>query len=202
MESICDDIDFSAENFPFMDWREGTVLGVPARVMRISFSGELSYEINVQANYGRYIWDKVTEVGKPYNVTHYGTESMHVLRAEKGFIIVGQDTDGSITPYDANMGWAVNTKKPFPFLGQRALLRSDTVRDNRKELVGLLTEDPQKVLKEGTQLVSTEGENAMQGHVTSSYMSPVLAVRSQWPWLKMALSAWARRFTPSRCRVK
>lgn len=174
MESICDDIDFSAENFPFMDWREGTVLGVPARVMRISFSGELSYEINVQANYGRYIWDKVTEAGKPYNVTHYGTESMHVLRAEKGFIIVGQDTDGSITPYDANMGWAVNTRKPYPFLGQRALLRSDTVRENRKELVGLLTEDPAYVLKEGTQLVGSEDSVAMLGHVTSSYRSPVL----------------------------
>ncbi|MEZ5535782.1 MAG: sarcosine oxidase subunit alpha family protein [Thiolinea sp.] len=174
MEQICDDIDFSAENFPFMDWREGTVLGVPARVMRISFSGELSYEINVQANYGRYIWDKVTEIGRQYNVTHYGTESMHVLRAEKGYIIVGQDTDGSITPQDANMGWAVSTNKTYPFLGQRALSRSDSMRPDRKQLVGLYTQDPQKVLPEGAQLVNAEGDNAMIGHVTSSYMSPIL----------------------------
>ncbi len=174
MEQICEDIDFSAENFPFMDWRAGTVLGVPARVMRISFSGELSYEINVQANYGRYLWDKVTEAGQKYNVTHYGTESMHVLRAEKGYIIVGQDTDGSLTPHDANMGWAVNTGKPYPFLGQRSLLRSDTVREDRKQLVGLHTQDPQTVLPEGAQLVNAESDKAMIGHVTSSYMSPIL----------------------------
>ncbi|MEZ5477573.1 MAG: sarcosine oxidase subunit alpha family protein [Thiolinea sp.] len=174
MEQVCTDIDFSAEAFPFMDWREGTVLGVPARVMRISFSGELSYEINVQANYGRYIWDRISELGKQWEVTHYGTESMHVLRAEKGYIIVGQDTDGSITPHDANMSWAVNTNKSYPFLGQRSLSRSDTVRAGRKQLVGLLTSDPQRVLPEGCQLTNAADDKAMIGHVTSSYMSPTL----------------------------
>ncbi len=174
MEMICDDIDFSVENFKFMDWRAGTVLGVPARVMRISFSGELSYEINVQANYGRYIWDKVMEIGQQWGITPYGTETMHVLRAEKGFIIVGQDTDGSITPYDANMAWAVKLGKAYPFLGERSLTRSDTQRPNRKQLVGLLTADPQVVLREGCQLVNAEDDTVMLGHVTSSYMSPTL----------------------------
>ena len=175
MEKVCDDIDFSADNFKFMDWREGTVLGVPARVMRISFSGELAYEINVQANYGRYIWDQVMDIGQEWAITPYGTETMHVLRAEKGFIIVGQDTDGSVTPYDANMGWAVKTNKDYPFIGQRAFSRSDTAREDRKQLVGLLTQDdPKKVLPEGCQLVGESDSNAMIGHVTSSYMSPIL----------------------------
>jgi len=174
MEKICSDIDFSVEAFPFMDWREGTVLGVPARVMRISFSGELSYEINVQANYGRYIWDQVHEIGQAWNITPYGTESMHVLRAEKGYIIVGQDTDGSITPHDAGMGWAVARNKPYPFIGLRSLSRSDTARADRKQLVGLLTADPDTVLPEGCQLVRHPEDSAMLGHVTSSYHSPTL----------------------------
>lgn len=174
IEKLCSDIDFSAKAFPFMDWREGTVAGLPARVMRISFSGELSYEINVPANYGRYIWEQVMEAGKEWAITPYGTETMHVLRAEKGYIIVGQDTDGSITPHDANMSWAVSLNKPYPFLGQRALSRSDTARPNRKQLVGLLTQDPQKVLPEGCQLVTLASDSAMIGHVTSSYLSPIL----------------------------
>jgi len=174
MEKLCKDVDFSAANFPFMDWREGTVCGVPARIMRISFSGELSYEINVQANYGRFLWDSVMEAGEEFNITPYGTESMHVLRAEKGYVIVGQDTDGSVTPYDANMAWAVSLNKSYPFLGQRALTRSDTARAGRKQLVGLLTDDPNKVLNEGCQLVAETGSKAMIGHVTSSYFSPVL----------------------------
>ncbi len=174
LEQACPDIDFSADKFPFMDWRAGTVFGVPARVMRISFSGELSYEINVQANYGRYIWDKVAELGQPWHITPYGTESMHVLRAEKGYIIVGQDTDGSVTPYDANHGWAVANNKAYPFLGLRALSRSDTAREGRKQLVGLLTTDPNVVLPEGAQLVNAEASQKMIGHVTSSYFSPIL----------------------------
>jgi len=91
-----------------MQWRQGVVCGVDARIMRISFSGELAYEINVEANYGRYIWDQVAIAGEKWNITPYGTESMHVLRAEKGYIIVGQDTDGSMTPMDVNMSWILS----------------------------------------------------------------------------------------------
>ena len=90
--------------------------GVDARIMRISFSGELAYEINVEANYGRYIWDQVVIAGEKWNITPYGTESMHVLRAEKGYIIVGQDTDGSMTPMDVNMSWILAKDKPFSYV--------------------------------------------------------------------------------------
>ena len=103
LAQVCDDIDLDQDAFQFMDWRDGTVAGVQARVFRISFTGELSYEINVPAQYGRYLWEALIAAGEEFDITPYGTETMHVLRAEKGFIIVGQDTDGSMTPADMNM---------------------------------------------------------------------------------------------------
>jgi sarcosine oxidase subunit alpha len=171
---VCQDIDLTSDQFGFMDWRNGTVAGVAARVFRISFTGELSFEINVPANYGRHIWEALIEAGKEFDITPYGTETMHVLRAEKGFIIVGQDTDGSMTPADMNMDWIVGKNKAFSFIGQRSLSRSDTLRDNRKQLVGLKTIDPTIVLPEGAQIVNDPKQPipmAMQGHVTSSYYS-------------------------------
>ena len=172
VKALCRDIDFSADSFPFMSSREGTVAGVPARVVRISFSGELAYEVNVSANAARHVWSALMDAGKAYGITPYGTEAMHVLRAEKGFIIVGQDTDGSVTPNDLGMQWIVAKSKDF--LGRRSLMRSDTVRADRKQLVGLLTEDPAEVLPEGGQIVTDANAPLpipMLGHVTSSYFS-------------------------------
>ncbi|MFC3024414.1 sarcosine oxidase subunit alpha family protein [Vibrio zhugei] len=138
------DMDLSADNFKFMDWREGNVAGVPARIFRISFTGELSYEINVQANYARYVWDKLFEHGDKYDLTPYGTETMHILRAEKGFIITGQDTDGSMTPHDLGMSWCVGMKKPFSFIGKRGMALEANARPARKQLVGLKTVNPKR----------------------------------------------------------
>ncbi len=177
LAKLCTDIDLSKDAFKFMDWRDGTVAGVPARVFRISFSGELAYEVNVDASYGNYVWNELMKAGKEFDITPYGTETMHVLRAEKGFIIVGQDTDGSVTPFDLDMAWAVGMKKPYSFLGKRSLARSDTSRTDRKQLVGLLPEDPNVVLKEGAQLINTSDITPpvpMLGHVTSSYFSAFL----------------------------
>ena len=174
---VCQDIDLSNEAFAFMDWRDGTVAGVKARVFRISFTGELSYEVNVPAHYGRHIWQALIEAGEEFSMTPYGTETMHVLRAEKGFIIVGQDTDGSMTPADMNMDWVVGKKKTFSFIGKRSLQRSDTLRENRKQFVGLKTVDGQAVLPEGAQVVFDAKQKipmSMQGHVTSSYYSAYL----------------------------
>jgi sarcosine oxidase subunit alpha len=174
LAKVCDDIDLSNESFAFMDWRDGTVAGVGARVFRISFTGELSYEINVPAHYGRHIWEALIAAGEEFDITPYGTESMHVLRAEKGFIIVGQDTDGSMTPADMNMDWVVGKNKTFSFIGKRSLSRSDSVRENRKQLVGLKTLNGKDVLPEGAQVVfdpKQEIPMSMQGHVTSSYYS-------------------------------
>ncbi|WP_343559249.1 sarcosine oxidase subunit alpha [Kiloniella sp. b19] len=176
MEELCSDIDFSQDAFPFMTMREGTVAGVPARVFRISFTGDLSYEINVRNWHGLHVWKACMEAGKKYDITPYGTETMHVLRAEKGFIIVGQDTDGTQTPQDLGMDWIVSKKKG-DFVGRRSFAREDTAREGRKQLVGLITENPKEVLTEGAQLTN-ERDHAlpapMLGHVTSSYWSPNL----------------------------
>jgi sarcosine oxidase subunit alpha len=176
LQKVCDDVDLANEAFPFMSWRSGTVAGVPARVMRISFSGEMSFEVNVPSHAGAHVWQALMEAGKEFDITPYGTETMHVLRAEKGYIIVGQETDGSVSPYDLGMGGMVSKTKDF--LGRRSLTRSDTAREDRKQLVGLMTDDAELVLPEGTQL--TEQSKAspppvpMIGHVTSSYHSPTL----------------------------
>ena len=177
LAKLCADIDLSPDSFKFMDWRAGTVHGLPVRVFRISFSGELSYELNVESGYGRALWEAVMAAGAEFDITPYGTETMHVLRAEKGFIIVGQDTDGSMSPMDLDMAWAVGMKKPFSFLGKRSLSRSDTAREGRKQLVGLLPEDPASVLVEGAQIMESPtvgAQNQMLGHVTSSYHSAFL----------------------------
>jgi sarcosine oxidase, subunit alpha len=168
------DFDLSNENFSFMDWKQMTVAGVPARVFRISFTGELSFEINVQANYGMHVWEKLIEAGAKYDLTPYGTETMHILRAEKGFIITGQDTDGSMHPYDLGMGWCVSNQKPFSFIGKRGMNREDCVRENRKQLVGLKTTNPKDVIPEGAQAVLNPDAPIpipMEGHITSSYWS-------------------------------
>ena len=172
LEQVCEQVDLSSASFPFLSFREGVVAGVPARVFRISFSGELGFEINVNANAAQGVWDAIWEAGQEYGITAYGTEAMHVLRAEKGFIIVGQDTDGSVTPIDLGMNWIVSKKKDF--IGRRSLARADTKREDRKQLVGLLTSDPARVLPEGAQLVANPDEPlpaTMIGHVTSSYWS-------------------------------
>ncbi len=172
------DIELGAVAFPFMTWREGEVAGMPARVARVSFSGELAYEINVAAFLGAPMWEAVLAAGAPLGLTPYGTESMHVLRAEKGFVIVGQDTDGTVTPHDLGMSWIVRTDDS-DFIGKRSLRRPDSARSDRKQLVGLLPVDPGRWLPEGSQVVSPEHAGAappvpMLGHVTSSYRSPVL----------------------------
>ncbi len=177
---LAPDVDLSAEAFPFMAFRETTLAsGIPARICRISFSGELAYEINVSAWYGLAVWEQVHAAGQPYGITPYGTETMHVLRAEKGYIIVGQDTDGTVTPQDAGMSWVVSKQKDF--IGKRSHSRADTARTDRKQLVGLLPADRTTRLPEGTQLVAPDvpitpetGPVPMLGHVTSSYHSPAL----------------------------
>lgn len=175
LRRICRDVDLDDAAFPFMSYREGTVAGVRARIFRISFSGERSYEVNVPAADALKVWEAVFDAGRDLGVAPYGTETMHVLRAEKGFVIVGQDTDGSVTPIDLGMSGMVAKTKDF--LGRRSLSRSDTARDDRKELVGLLTDDPQAVLAEGAQILDAPAITIpapMQGHVTSSYWSPTL----------------------------
>ena len=171
LSELTTDIDPDKDAFPFMSWRDGHVAGLPARVARVSFTGEPSFEISVPAGYGLSLWTALTHAGQRYGITPFGTEAMHVLRAELGFIIPGQETDGTVTPIDLGMEWIVSRGKDF--IGKRSLDRADTAREDRKQLVGLLTDNHEDVLPEGGQIVETVTGRPMRmiGHVTSSYFS-------------------------------
>jgi sarcosine oxidase subunit alpha len=166
-------MDVSKETLPFMQWADGTLGGFPVRVYRISFSGELSYEIATPASYGRAFWDALLAAGEEFGMMPYGTEGLHILRAEKGFIMIGDETDGTIIPQDLNLGWAISKKKE-DYLGKRAQERSHMTDPNRWKLVGLETLDG-SVLEDGAHAIA-EGRNAngqrnTQGRVTSTYWS-------------------------------
>jgi sarcosine oxidase subunit alpha len=168
-------IAVDAASFPFMAIREGLVAGVRARVCRISFSGELAFEIHAPSWYGLPLWEAVMVAGESLNITPYGTGALHVLRAEKGYPIIGQETDGTVTPQDLGMSWIVSKKKSF--VGQRSHRRSDATRPDRKHLVGLLPVDGKQLLPEGAQVVLQADGAApkkLVGHVTSSYRSATL----------------------------
>ncbi|MDB5488597.1 MAG: sarcosine oxidase, alpha subunit family [Reyranella sp.] len=166
-------IDLDPKAFPHMSVRVGTICGVPCRLFRVSFTGELGFEINVPAGYGRAVWEAIHARGAEYGITPYGTETMHVLRAEKGFIMVGQETDGTVSPDDLGLSGMISKAKP-DFVGKRSLARPDLTAKGRKQLVGLLTENPSVVLHEGAQIVADPRQPIpmrMLGHVTSSYDS-------------------------------
>jgi sarcosine oxidase subunit alpha len=174
---VAPSLDLARDAFGFMTWHDAVIAGVAGRVFRISFSGELAYELNVPSWHGLALWEAVMAVGEPLGITPYGTEAMHVLRAEKGYPIIGQETDGTTTPQDLGMGALVSTKKDF--IGRRSHRRPDALRPDRKQLVGLLPLDPDSLLPEGAQLVSLDADLAttpvpMLGHVTSSYRSAAL----------------------------
>jgi sarcosine oxidase subunit alpha len=173
LSALGTDLDLSTDAFPFMTFRDATVAGIPARVARVSFTGELSYEVLVDGRHALELWEGAMGAGEPFGIQPYGTEAMHVLRAEKGFVIVGQDTDGTVTPDDLGMGWIVR-RDASDFIGRRSLKRADTARIGRRQLVGLL---PEELLPEGAQLVEEETDRIPMpviGHVTSSYRSPTL----------------------------
>ncbi len=169
-------MEFSADALPHMDWREGTLGGLPARVFRISFSGELSYEIAVPANLGPVLWEKLLDAGEAMGVMPYGTEALHVLRAEKGYIMIGDETDGTVIPQDLGLTWAVSKKKA-DFIGKRGMERSEMTRPDRWRLVGLESLGG-SVLPEGAYAIATginaNGQRATQGRITSTYYSPTL----------------------------
>ena len=166
-------MDVSAEALPFMQWAEGKIGDFDARVFRISFSGELSYEIAVPAGQGAAFWAALMEAGEEFGVMPYGTEALHILRAEKGFIMIGDETDGTVIPQDLNLQWALSKKKE-DYLGKRAHARSHMADPNRWKLVGLETEDG-SVLPDGAYAIANgtneNGQGNTQGRVTSTYYS-------------------------------
>ena len=178
--AVFPDVDVSNDAFPFMAWRDTHLDGVPVRIARVSFSGELAFEVNVKGWHAPAVWDRLIAAGEKFDITPYGTETMHVLRAEKGYPIIGQDTDGTITPQDLGMDWAVSKKKP-DFIGKRSFTRAENLNPMRKQFVGLLPLDRETVLPEGAQIIDQVDGGVlppppvpMLGHVTSSYRSAEL----------------------------
>lgn len=169
-------MDVNKETLPFMQWADGRLGNFNVRVYRISFSGELSYEIAVPASQGRAFWDALLEAGEEFGIMPYGTEGLHIMRAEKGFIMIGDETDGTVIPQDLNLQWALSKKKD-DYLGKRAHSRSHMASDDRWKLVGLETLDG-SVLPEGAYAIADgtndNGQINTQGRVTSTYYSPTL----------------------------
>ncbi|PHO02798.1 sarcosine oxidase subunit alpha [Rhodobacteraceae bacterium 4F10] len=176
IEKLGGDMDISKEALAFMEWKDGKIGDFDARAYRISFSGELSYEIAVPASQGRAFWDALLDAGAEFGIMPYGTEGLHVMRAEKGFIMIGDETDGTVIPQDLNLNWAISKKKE-DFLGKRAQLRDHMASADRWKLVGLETLDG-SVIPDGS-YIPADGNNAngqrnVQGRVTSTYYSPTL----------------------------
>jgi sarcosine oxidase subunit alpha len=175
LEPLVSEVDVSAAALPHMGVVRGKILGVPMLLFRVSFTGELGFEINVPADYGAAVWERVHAAGQTHGMVAYGTETMHVLRAEKGYIIVGQDTDGTVTPDDAGLSWAIGKTKA-DFVGKRSLDRPSMKAQDRKQLVGLKTRGG-ALLEEGAQVAAKPGQKPpmeLIGHVTSSYASSAL----------------------------
>jgi len=172
---LIEGIDLAPSMLPHMAVARGRILGAPLLLFRVSFTGELGFELNVPSDYGAAVWEAVHAAGQGFGMVEYGTETMHVLRAEKGYIIVGQDTDGTVTPDDAGLSWAIGKNKA-DFVGKRSLDRASMKDPQRKQLVGLKSRSG-AVLEEGAQVAPRPNQQApmqLLGHVTSSYHSSVL----------------------------
>lgn len=169
-------MDVSRETFPFMHWADGTLAGFPVRVFRISFSGELSYEIAVPASHGAAFWAACMNAGKALGAMPYGTECLHIMRAEKGFIMIGDETDGTVIPQDLGLDWAISRKKT-DYLGKRGQERVYLASPERWKLVGFETLDG-SVIPDGAYIIADgvngNGQRNTQGRVTSTYYSPTL----------------------------
>jgi len=167
---------FLSDDLPFMGMSTVEYQNAAINIYRISFSGELSYEIAVPTKTSLMFWKQCIEKGAKYGIQPYGTEALHVMRAEKGFIMIGDETDGTVIPQDLNLNWAVSKVKA-DFIGKRAHNRSFMMDPKRKKLVGILTEDPEIVLPDGAHAVEgtkSKGKSKIIGHVTSTYFSPTL----------------------------
>jgi sarcosine oxidase subunit alpha len=170
IEKLDSDIDFSATAFPYMAARVGQLAGIPVRVLRVGFVGELGYEIHVPAGLGEALWDRLMEAGKGFGMAPFGVEAQRILRLEKGHIIVGQDTDGLTNPAEANMEWALAKKKAF-YVGKRAV-DMQIAKGLTRKLAGFALIDPAAPLPKECHLIIRDGDIA--GRVTSVTRSPTL----------------------------
>jgi sarcosine oxidase subunit alpha len=184
------DIDFSKDAFPYMAVRTGTLAGIPVRVLRVGFVGELGYEIHCPSGMGEALWDKLMEAGQPMGLKPFGVEAQRVLRLEKGHIIVGQDTDGLTNPVEAGMEWALAKKKPF-YVGKRSI-EMQAAKGITRKLVGFTLAGSEGAMPKECHLVIRDGTIA--GRVTSVVRSPSLGKVIGLAYLPPDLAEPGRRF--------
>lgn len=197
MAALGTDIDLAPEAFPFMTVRDGTVAGLPARVVRVSFTGELSFEVNVAPRHMRDLWAKVLEAGAPFGILPVGSEASHVLRVEKGFLSLGHEVDGTVDAYDLGMGWAMSKKKP-DYLGERAVQIRREGAAPRRELVGVIPE-PDRQIPEGAPLTPGGRKEKTEGFVTACVWS---VVHERWVGLALLEGGHARHGETAHVRLK
>jgi len=198
MEALGTDIDLSVEDFPFMSLRDGVVAGLPARVLRVSFTGELSFEVNVAPRHLLELWEKVMVAGKAFGIEPVGSEGSHVLRVEKGFLSLGHEVDGTVDPYDLGMGWIMSKKKP-DFIGKRSVEIRRAGDAIPRELVGLLPDDPMAQIPEGAPLTPGGKRQATEGLVTACVWS---VVNERWVALALLENGHARHGETVHVRLK
>jgi len=170
LAKLCDDVDLSPEGFPYMGVREGHVAGIPARMLRVGFVGELGYELHVPAHQGEALWDKLMEAGADAGIRPFGVEAQRMLRLEKGHIIISQDTDGLTHPVEAGMAWAIARKKPF-YVGLKSVAMQEA-KPLTRQLVGLEITDPKAPMPKECHLVLNGPD--ISGRITSIARSPAL----------------------------
>jgi sarcosine oxidase subunit alpha len=190
IEKLESDIDFSAAAFPYMAARVGKLAGIPVRILRVGFVGELGYEIHVPAGLGEALWDRLMEAGEPFGMVPFGVEAQRILRLEKGHIIVGQDTDGLTQPAEANMEWALGKKKPF-YVGKRAV-DMQMAKGVTRRLAGFALLDAGAPMPKECHLVIRNGDIA--GRITSVTRSPTLGKVVGLAYLPPDLAEPGQRF--------
>ncbi|MFZ1726066.1 MAG: sarcosine oxidase subunit alpha family protein [Albidovulum sp.] len=198
MNRLGTDINLSPDAFPFMSFRDGTVADLPARVVRVSFTGELSFEVNVAPRHVRQLWDKVMKAGEAFGILPVGSEASHVLRVEKGFLSLGHEVDGTVDPYDLGMGW-IMSKKKSDFIGKRSVDLRRAGGMVRRKLVGLLPDDPNCPIPEGAPLTPEGQKRATEGFVTACVWS---VVNHRWVALALLENGCARQGEKAHVRLK
>ena len=197
LEKLTTNIDITKEAFPFMSFKEGLVGGLPARIIRVSFTGELSFEINVATRHVLELWEKILVAGKEYNILPVGSEASHVLRVEKGFLSLGHEVDGTVDAYDLGMGWVMSKKKDF--IGKRSVELRRALKKSRRELVGILPENPDDTIPEGAPITPDGKKVATEGFTTACVWS---VLRKRWVGLALIEEGHSRHGETAFVRLK
>ena len=192
------DIDCENGSFPFMAFREGNIADIPARVIRVSFTGELSFEINVSPRNMLALWEKIIEEGAEFGILPVGSEASHVLRVEKGFLSLGHEVDGTVDPYDLGMDWLMSKKK-MDYIGKRSVHLRRSLEKARKELVGLLPNNPNDAIPEGAPITPDGKKVATEGFTTACVWS---VVNKRWVGLALLENGHARYGEEACVRMK